>query len=273
MNIHTFPSGALISFFLSTLPLPAFALSPIAAGSGAITLYEDTNLSGRALTFSQGSEFLGHQDFNDRVSSVQIHAGVWQLCEDAYLGGNCRQVGPGSYRNTTFIGIGNDQLSSIQLVTTSQPTAPPILINPPANPASGSVTLFDDTNFGGGFLNLSGSSGNLQNQGFNDITSSVRIRAGTWQLCEDVNYQGRCAQVNPGNYSNMQRLGLANDSLSSLRPVASTLPAPAPASPIIVYPNRPSRPVYPESSRDDWGRDQFGCLPGYYRSGGYCIRY
>ncbi|MCF2971695.1 beta/gamma crystallin family protein [Synechococcus sp. Nb3U1] len=58
----------------------------VPAGEGAITLYEDVNLLGRSLTLVRDSDFLGHQNFNDRASSLQVHSGQWQLCPDAYYG-------------------------------------------------------------------------------------------------------------------------------------------------------------------------------------------
>ena len=57
---------------------------------------------------------------------------------------------------------------------------------------------------------------NLRNSGLNDAISSMRLGRGSWEVCEDANYRGRCEVIN-GDVSNLARSGM-NDRISSLRP-------------------------------------------------------
>ncbi|MNT28374.1 Beta/Gamma crystallin [compost metagenome] len=44
----------------------------------------------------------------------------------------------------------------------------------------------------------------------------MRLGRGSWEVCEDANYRGRCEVIN-GDVSNLGRSGM-NDKISSLRP-------------------------------------------------------
>ncbi len=52
--------------------------------------------------------------------------------------------------------------------------------------------------------------------GWNDIASSLRVR-GVWEVCEGVNFGGRCQRI-AEDEPNLEDLGL-NDRISSVRQV------------------------------------------------------
>lgn len=80
----------------------------------------------------------------------------------------------------------------------------------------GRITLFTDRRFRGDQMEIDGDYSNLGNTGFNDKTSSVAIQGGgTWRLCSDKNYGGKCADVT-SSVSDLQRIGLGNR-ISSVR--------------------------------------------------------
>ncbi len=79
------------------------------------------------------------------------------------------------------------------------------------------LTLFTDSNFSGPPLTLRGSTADLAPLGFNDRTSSLIVRSGTWQLCEHANYRGRCMTFERGEY---RALDGFNDAVSSVREVS-----------------------------------------------------
>jgi len=54
------------------------------------------------------------------------------------------------------------------------------------------------------------------------------VRTGTWEVCDDANFNGRCVQLNPGEYPTLGTMGL-NDRVASVREVA-----PAPERPRVV---------------------------------------
>lgn len=80
------------------------------------------------------------------------------------------------------------------------------------------ITLYQGENFGGQRFSANGSVTDLANEGFNDRSSSVTIRSGSWQLCSDAYFRGQCVTLNPGNYPSLGAMGL-NKSVSSLREI------------------------------------------------------
>jgi hypothetical protein len=75
------------------------------------------------------------------------------------------------------------------------------------------IILFQNDNYRGNQWPVDGPVEKLR---FDDRTSSVRV-TGTWELCEDDNFRGRCIIVNQ-DVPKLDRLGF-DDRLSSLRPV------------------------------------------------------
>jgi len=99
-----------------------------------------------------------------------------------------------------------------------------------ATAAAAQLTLFEHDNFQGQRFDVRGAVENLGNTGFNDIASSAMIRRGTWQLCEDAYFRGRCVTLQPGEYRSLGNLGL-NDKISSARELTAYGNAPAQGGP------------------------------------------
>jgi hypothetical protein len=85
----------------------------------------------------------------------------------------------------------------------------------PVAALAGEITLFQDANFHGRSLNLRSDASDLARQGFNDKTSSVIVRSGTWEVCKDAKYRGGCRVLQPGRYRTVP----TNDAISSVREV------------------------------------------------------
>ena len=60
---------------------------------------------------------------------------------------------------------------------------------------------------------------NFDRNRFNDRASSVVVVGGPWELCENVQFGGRCVVLQPGQYPSMVATGL-NDRVSSARAVS-----------------------------------------------------
>jgi hypothetical protein len=86
--------------------------------------------------------------------------------------------------------------------------------------AAAQLTLFEHDNFNGQRFDVRGAVDNLANTGFNDIASSARIRAGTWQVCDDAYFRGHCITLQPGDYPSLGSMGL-NDKVSSAREISA----------------------------------------------------
>ena len=97
-----------------------------------------------------------------------------------------------------------------------------------ASAFAGEITLYQDQDFHGGSITAHGAIPNLDRIGFNDRASSMVIRDGVWEACTDANFQGRCTQLQPGNYPSLR--GSLNDSISSVREIAAAAPVPPPAA-------------------------------------------
>jgi uncharacterized protein YcfJ len=84
--------------------------------------------------------------------------------------------------------------------------------------ASAQVTFFEHEGFQGRSFTADRQVGNFDRAGFNDRASSVIVRGGWWEACEDARFGGQCVTLRPGSYANLAGMGL-NDRISSVRPI------------------------------------------------------
>ena len=89
------------------------------------------------------------------------------------------------------------------------------------------ITIFENDNFNGRRIAANDSIPNLANSGFNDLASSVVVRSGSWQLCDDAYFRGRCVTLQPGSYPSLNNMGM-NDRVSSVRELGGWGPPPGP---------------------------------------------
>ncbi len=78
-----------------------------------IEMFIRTDFEGRSLSSRRDIANLGPTDFNDKVNSVIVNAGQWELCTDSEHRGRCVVVTPGRYANLG--GLGN-QISSLRRI-------------------------------------------------------------------------------------------------------------------------------------------------------------
>ena len=81
------------------------------------------------------------------------------------------------------------------------------------------VVLYDGEGYAGQAIPLNGPIPDLVDYRFNDAASSIVLNFGSWEVCEDANFGGRCAVLNASTPS-LRDVGL-NDNISSLRPAGS----------------------------------------------------
>ena len=79
------------------------------------------------------------------------------------------------------------------------------------------ITLFEHAGFGGRAVTLRGTTPNFAEIGFNDMTSSIMVRDGTWEVCTDAGFRGRCATFRRGEYARLDQA--FNNSISSARTI------------------------------------------------------
>ena len=89
-----------------------------------------------------------------------------------------------------------------------------------AAPALAQITLYENDAYGGRSFTAQGNVLDLRRNGFNDRASSVVVRSGRFEICEDSNFGGRCMVLRPGQYPALSAMGL-NDRVSSVRSVSN----------------------------------------------------
>jgi uncharacterized protein YcfJ len=82
--------------------------------------------------------------------------------------------------------------------------------------AAAQITFYERQGFEGRSFATTKQVGNFQRFGFNDRASSAVVRSNRWEICEDVQFRGRCVVLRPGQYPSLAAMGL-NDRVSSVR--------------------------------------------------------
>jgi hypothetical protein len=165
---------------------------------GQVELYEFDGFKGRAFAVNGAIDHFPN-DFNDRASSMVIHNGQWEACENIRYGGRCQVFGPGGYASLGGMG---SRISSIRPVAGPAPVAP---TRPGGDWGRGArALLYENANFAGrAFILDNEVASNFASSGFNDRASSLRVEAGYWVFCSDSNFQGDCLTFGPGDYPSL----------------------------------------------------------------------
>lgn len=82
---------------------------------------------------------------------------------------------------------------------------------------AGEITLYEHANYAGRAITLRASTPDLVPMGFNDMTSSIVVRSGTWEVCMDAGFNGQCLILRRGEYPLLE--SNFNDQISSLREI------------------------------------------------------
>lgn len=81
---------------------------PPGAGGGSgppsIQLFERREFGGRSITLTKNAPNFENFGFNDRIDAAIVRRGVWRLCADERMQGNCRDFGPGRYNDLGPLG-------------------------------------------------------------------------------------------------------------------------------------------------------------------------
>jgi len=88
--------------------------------------------------------------------------------------------------------------------------------NLPGRSLGGELTFYTRDDFAGRSLTVRNGAADLRERDFNDTVQSVRVRSGYWEVCEDVDFRGRCRTLGPGEYASLERL---SNRISSVREV------------------------------------------------------
>lgn len=188
-------------------------------GAPRIELWERREFGGSSITLTSGTPDFERIGFNDRADAAVVYGGVWRLCEHAEQRGQCRDFGPGRYNDLGYLG---GKVSSAAIVPVGYPT--PSM--PSARPRA---VLYEGQGFAGRSFEIEGRVvANLDQTGFNDRASSMRIEGGYWVFCTDAYFEGTCRTFGPGEYPTLP--WEINRKISSGRRIAEHYPHAAPPS-------------------------------------------
>ena len=172
------------------------------AASPPVVLYEGAGFSGRTLAVEGYVDSLDR--FNDRARSMIVYDGQWEVCEHDRFRGQCAIFGPGRHAN---LGRLAGDVSSLRPVEG-------YAARPPANDAG--VVFYEGTNFRGRSMAMNEEIvANMREAGFDERASSLRVEGGSWVVCSDANFQGRCWTFGPGEYPTLPPA--LEDNVSSVR--------------------------------------------------------
>jgi hypothetical protein len=87
--------------------------------------------------------------------------------------------------------------------------------------SAGDITLYTRAHLGGPAITLHEAVPDLDLQGFNDKTSSVVVHKGTWEVCAEKHYKGKCMVLKEGEYGELKGF---DDMISSVREVEAREP-------------------------------------------------
>ncbi len=79
------------------------------------------------------------------------------------------------------------------------------------------ITLYENDEFAGRRFEADGPVADFARMGFADTASSLVINRGSWQICSEAQFRGRCVVLGPGRYGSLRQQDL-NDRVASLRP-------------------------------------------------------
>ena len=97
--------------------LLAAAAIPAMAGAAQITVWQDYDFGGGSTSFTSATPQLA-SGWNDRISSLRVNSGTWEVCRD-WDYGNCRVLGPGTAELSRLDSGWNDSISSLRPVSES----------------------------------------------------------------------------------------------------------------------------------------------------------
>ena len=184
------------------------------AQAQSIIVFTGPDFRGQQQTFDREAPRLRDVGWNDRIASVQIRGGEWQLCR--------------AERFTECITVSRDvpNLASWGMDYAVNSLRPVRGDQPPSTSGTPSITVFEGSGFRGQQRGFQGSIPRLRNQGWSDRIGSVVVGAGEWEICAEEEFRD-CVTVS-GDQADLtaQRLDYRVRSLRPMVPVEVEPPPP-----------------------------------------------
>jgi hypothetical protein len=166
-----------------------------------LQLYSDARFYGERQVFTSAVSNLYQLGFNDRAMSLSIPQGdVWEVCVEADFR-DCRSFSA-SVMDLGELGLARN-ISSVRPIRQGRGRG--------AGNGNGNnfarLMLFDNRGFSGLSRTIDRDTGLLV--GFTNRAESLQVTGGTWDICDEPNFGGRCITVT-GNMQDLSPIGFSN---------------------------------------------------------------
>ena len=225
--------------------LLAAALAAMVAGTAqaAVTefiIFKRPNYQGDShVVKGQVDNLANDGGFAQNASSLIVRGGFWEVCTRDHFQGECRVLPEGQYPSlgrdlnnriysVRFLGEDNRHANRVareyrdlrQELREARREAREEVREARQEwregRRHGSVELYGQPAFRGRSVQLEGNSADLSEHRFDGRASSMIVFGGTWQVCSQPRYEGRCSVYGPGRYPELASL---DDRISSVRQV------------------------------------------------------
>jgi hypothetical protein len=169
-------------------------------GRDSIVLYNQANFRGNPTTYNTADPSI-----NDNARSVTVGRGTWEICDGRNFSGRCVTVTQDVNDLSTY-NIG-------RIIRSIRPAG----IVPPRPGGGADLVLFDQANYRGVPTSYNGVQTNIA-----DNARSITVSRGTWQICDGVNFTGRCVTVTQ-DIPDLRTYSLGR-TVRSIRPMGIVLP-------------------------------------------------
>jgi len=176
--------------------------------AASITVFTAPDFRGEQRTFDRAAPRLGDVGWDDRIASVQVRDGEWELCQGEQFT-ECITVS-GDASSLARWGMDYEVSSLRPLRDGGGDDWGPLPSDSP------SITVFEGTEFRGQQRSFAGGIPRLRNQGWSDRIGSVKVGSGEWELCAGEDFQD-CVTISQ-DQSDLSFHEL-DYRISSLRPV------------------------------------------------------
>lgn len=184
--------------------------------------------------------------FAGEGSSLQVKGGYWEVCNKHHFGGECRVLAEGNYArlgsdwNNAIVSVrylGTDKKHAAKAIRAEQ-----LALRDDRREAreerredrrdwrderredrrdarderryGASLELYGQPDFRGRSVRIDDNVRDLNNMNFDGRASSAVVHGGTWQVCTEPGFAGRCEVLRPGEYRQLAGL---DDRVSSIR--------------------------------------------------------
>ncbi|HEX5130737.1 MAG TPA: beta/gamma crystallin-related protein [Usitatibacter sp.] len=208
------------------------ALGTAHAATTELIIYKSANFKGPSHTVKGEVNNL-EGGFAREGQSLVVRGGNWEVCTDDHFRGKCYVLGPGEY--PSLDSTLNNRIVSVRFVENRKAATYGRNANQRGdyrgehrNDAGdwrearrdrdnrAAIDLYGRQDFRGRSLRVDDNERDLSRNGFDGRASSLVVHDGTWELCTEPGFQGRCQRYRPGEYRYLAGL---DDRVSSVRQV------------------------------------------------------